>query len=117
MSAAKKNWTARFDDANAWAPLWLAFSIVIGYLLIRCAFDWFFLVTRGFPQGLKPLWQDPDWWIEIVNATLLGYIPAVLVIAHRGIDRDLHQLRSWLPGGDAVIDDIRAQFACVQVQR
>lgn len=81
MSAAKKNWTARFDDANAWAPLWLAFSIVIGYLLIRCAFDWFFLVTRGFPQGLKPLWQDPDWWIEIVNATLLGYIPAVLVIA------------------------------------
>ena len=86
----------------------MGFSIAIGYLLIRCSFDGFFLVTWGFPHGSSPLWRNDIWWPELVNAALLGYVPAVLVIAHRGIDRDLSQLRPWLPRTDAEVDDIRA---------
>ncbi len=108
MSIAEAYLVARLEDKGAWAPIWLGFSIAIGYLVIRCAFDGFFLVTWGFPHGSSPLWRSEIWWSELVNAALLGYIPAVLVIAHRGIDRDLRQLRPWLLRTDAEVDDIRA---------
>ncbi|MCZ6617586.1 MAG: hypothetical protein O7E57_05595, partial [Gammaproteobacteria bacterium] len=108
MSVAEGHWTAWLDDKGAWAPFWLGVAITIGFLLIRFAFDGFFLVTWGFPQGHNPLWRSDVWWPEIVNAILLGYIPAVLVIARRGIDRDLGQLRPWLPPNDAAVADIRA---------
>ncbi|MCZ6658186.1 MAG: hypothetical protein O7C67_12885 [Gammaproteobacteria bacterium] len=108
MSVAEVHWVTRLVDKGVWAPFWLGLSIAIGYLLIRCAFDGFFLATWGFPQGFDPLWRSAQWWTELVNATLLGYVPAVLVIAHRGIDRDLSQLRRWLPQNDAEVADIRA---------
>jgi hypothetical protein len=79
----------------------------MGYLLIRCSFDGFFLITWGFPPGASPWLQRDIWWPELVNATLIGYVPAVLLIASRGIDRDLSQLRSWLPSSDAEVDEIR----------
>ena len=108
MSVAKVHWVARLEDKGAWAPFWLGLAIAIGYLLIRCAFDGFFLATWGFPHGFNPLWQSDIWWPEIVNATLMGYIPAALAIARRGIGRDLSQLRPGLPCSDAEIDEIRA---------
>ena len=108
MSVAEVHWVTRLVDKGVWAPFWLGLSIAIGYLLIRCAFDGFFLATWGFPHGFNPLWRSDIWWPEIVNATLLGYIPAALVIARRGIDRDLSQLRPWLPRSDAEVDDIHA---------
>ena len=98
----------RLKDKGAWAPFWLGLSITISYLLIHCLFDAFFLVTWGFPQGAEPLWRRAAWWTDLVNATLLGYIPAVTLIAYRGIDRDLSQLRPLLPGSDTAVDDIRA---------
>ena len=90
-----------------WAPIWLGLSIAIGYLTIRCLFDGFFLVTWGFPAGTSVWWQNDIMWTELVNATIIGYIPAVLMIASRGIDRDLIQLRPWLPSSDAEVEEIR----------
>ncbi len=107
MSGAELPWLARLDDKGTWAPVWLGIAITIGFLLLRCAFDGFFLVTWGFPHGFSPFWLSDIWWSELVNAALLGYVPAVLVIAHRGINRDLSQLRPWLLGTDAEVDDIR----------
>jgi hypothetical protein len=78
VSVGDVRWIARLDDEGAWAPV-----------------------------GFYPLWQSV-WWPEIVNATLLGYVPAALVIARRGIDRDLSQLRPRLPSSDAEIADLRA---------
>ncbi len=98
----------RLKDKGAWAPFWLGFSIAISYLLIHCIFDGFFVATWGFPQGTEPLWRRTVWWTDLVNATLLGYIPAVTLIAYRGIDRDLSQLRPWLSSSDTEVDDIRA---------
>ncbi len=89
------------------APFWLGLSIVIGYLLIRCVFDGMVLAIWEFPPGAHALWQGV-WWPEVVNATLVGFVPAALLIARRGIDRDFDQLRPWLPHSDAAIADLRA---------
>ena len=107
MNAAEAHWVARFDNSGAWTPLWLGLSVAFIYLLLHCAIDGLFLAIWGFPEGLEPLWRDPIRWSDLVNATLLGYIPAVLLIAHRGIDRDLGQLRPWLPQDGNHFDDIR----------
>ena len=88
--------------------MWLGLSITIGFLLPRCAFDGVFLATWEFPYGLEPLWRSDIWWPEIVNATPMGYIPAVLLIARRGVDRDLSQLRPALSCSDAEFADIHA---------
>ena len=50
-------------------------------------------ITRLKDKGAwAPLCQTAVWWPELVNGVLLGYIPAVILIAHRGIDRDFSQL-------------------------
>ena len=107
MSIADARWASRFEDTGAWAPLWLGLGIAIGYLLIRCVFDGIVLAVWEFPTGAYPLWQSV-WWPEVVNATLTGYVPAALLIARRGIDRDFGQLRSWLPHSAVAVADLRA---------
>ena len=106
MGVTKIHWAERFDDRGPWASLWLGLSITTGMLLLRFVFDGIFLTTLGFPDGFKPIWQSDIWWPEIVNATLMGYIPAVILIARRGVDRDLIQLRPALSCSDAEFNDI-----------
>lgn len=108
MSASKVHWVTHMEGKGAQAPAWLGLSIAIAYLLLRCAFDGLFLVSWGFPDGFQPLWRSDIWWPELVNAAQLGYLPAVLVIARRGINNDLRQLKPWLPRGDAEITNIKA---------
>ena len=81
MNVARIHWAARLDGKGSWTALLLGTSITIGFLLLRCVFDCVFLATWGFPDGLEPLWRSDIWWPEIVNATLIGYLPAVLLIA------------------------------------
>jgi len=94
-------------DENPWAPLLLGVSIAIAFLLTRCAFDGLFLAIWGFPAGSNPLWRSSIWWPEVVNATLLGYVPAALATARRGIDRDLDSLKPRLLSDKAEAGDIR----------
>lgn len=94
-------------DKRPWNPLLLGLSIVIGYLLIRCALDGLFMATWGFPVGYEPLWRSPLWWPEIVNATLMGYIPAALLITRRGVERDLIQLKPSLSCSAAEFTNIQ----------
>jgi hypothetical protein len=99
------NWLSRFEDKGTWAPIWLGIAVAAGALLMRCAIDAIFLFSWGFPDGVSPLWRSDLWWPEIVNAVLLGYIPAVLVISRRGIGRDLVSLAPVLT---LDIADVRA---------
>jgi len=107
MSIAEARWAGPIEDTGSLAPFWLGLSIVIGYLLIRCVFDGMVLAIWEFPPGTYPLWQGV-WWPEVVNATLVGFVPAALLIARRGIDRDFDQLGPWLPRSDAAVADLRA---------
>jgi hypothetical protein len=108
LSVAEAHWIARFKDKAESAPIVLGLFIAVGYLLFRCLFDALFLAIWGIPEGFFPLWQSNLWWSELINAILLGYVPAILVIARRGIVSDLSQLRPWLPCSDAEVDYIRA---------
>jgi hypothetical protein len=107
VSATKSNWIVRLYGDGKWAPLWMGLSITISYLLLRCAFDGFYLATWGFPEGFYPLWRSDSWWTELVNGTLLGYIPAALMVARRGIDLDFRQLQPRFSGSDAEVDSSR----------
>ena len=106
MTFTKAHWTRRLDDKGAWAPFWLGVTITIICVLVRCLCDGFFLITSGLPEGYYALWRSDTWWTELVNAILLGYIPAVLIIARRGVARDLEQLSPWLELSDTERDDI-----------
>jgi len=106
LTVTRTSWITRLEARGSSAPYWLGLAIAVGFLVIRCAVDAFYLATWGFPEGFEPLWRSDIWWPELVNASLTGYIPAALVIAHRGIDRDLSQLRPELSCSDAEVDDM-----------
>ena len=84
-------------------------SIAVGYLLLHATFDALFLAVWGFPAGEQPFWRDDQAWTDFVNAALIGYLPAALAIARRGVMRDLTELRPRLRCNDvefkALFDD------------
>jgi len=101
------NLRARIDDSGKWGPLWLGLLIVVGYLSARVAHDALFVATVGFPAGFYPFWQSRLWWPELVNALQLGFIPAALMMARRGIARDLGVLAPALSCNAEELADIR----------
>ncbi len=82
--------------------------IAIGFLVMRCAFDFFFLVAWGFPVGVEPMWRSHHWWSDFVNAVLIGYLPAALAWSKRGIARDLSALRPSLRYTDSEFGAVRS---------
>ncbi len=78
-------------------------SIAVGYLALHAAFDALVLALWSFPPGELPLWQMDAWWTDVVNAVLIGYLPAAQAIARRGVVRNLAELRPRLRCNDAEI--------------
>lgn len=107
MSANKEHWVTRLKGIVAASPYRLGCSVTIAYLLIHALVDGFVLAIGGFTAGSTPYWQNEIWWPELVNAILLGYIPAAIMIASRGINRDFNQLRPLLPINDSELVNIR----------
>ena len=60
------------------------------------AFDAAFVALGSFPPGASPMWANDPWWTDIVNAAMIGYLPAARAIARRGVARDLAELRAEL---------------------
>lgn len=92
-------------------PVWLGFGLAVGYLVSHWVFDGLFLLIWGFPDTVQPAWRNDLWWTDLVNAALIGYVPAALRIARRGIVRDLDALRSHLHCTDAEFTRIRAEIS------
>jgi hypothetical protein len=92
-------------------PVWLGIGLALGYLVSHCVFDGLVLLVWGFPDTVQPLWRNDLWWTDVVNATLIGYVPAALRIARRGIARDLEALRSHLRCTNAEFTRIRDQIS------
>jgi hypothetical protein len=86
------------------SPIGLAgvgLSFAVGYLLLHAAFDALVLAVWGFPPGEHPLWQNEQWWTDLVNAAVIGYLLAAQAIARRGVALDLAELRPGLRCDDA----------------
>jgi hypothetical protein len=77
-------------------PVWLGFGLAAGYLVCHWVFDGLFLLFGAFPDTLQPAWRNDLWWTDLVNAAQIGFLPAALLIARRGIAHDLEALRSHL---------------------
>ena len=86
--------------------LGVGFSIAVGYLMLHAAFDGVILAVWGFPPGELPIWLNDQWWTDIVNAALIGYLPAAQAITRHGVLRDLTELRPQLRCNDEEFDQL-----------
>ncbi len=78
------------------SPVGLGVGLALGYLACHWAFDGLFLLAWGFPDTAQPAWRNDRWWSDLVNAALIGYVPAALRAARLGVVRDLALLRPHL---------------------
>jgi hypothetical protein len=92
-------------------PVWLGFGLAVGYLVSHWVFDGLFLLVGAFPDTLQPAWRNDLWWTDLVNAAQIGFLPAALRIARRGIARDLETLRSQLRCTNAEFTQIRDEIS------
>jgi len=84
----------------------LGLSIAVGYLLLHLAFDAVVLAVWGFPAGEVPLWQNDQWWTDLVNAALIGYLPAAKAMARRDVVQDLARMRPRLRCNNAEFKEL-----------
>jgi hypothetical protein len=103
----RRFWPRPFE-ASVGTLVGLGVVLAIAYLLLHAAFDGLVLSIWGFPRAEQPFWQSNQWLTEIVNAALIGYLPAAQAIARRGVARDLAELRPRLrrsgPDFDALFE-------------
>ena len=78
------------------SPIGLGIAITVAYLVCHWVFDGVFDLVWGFPEPEQPVWRNDLWWADVVNAALIGFVPAALRIARIGIERDLDLLRPRL---------------------
>lgn len=103
------DFTRRPFEASPIAPAWLGLGLALGYLLLHAAFDAGVLLLQGFGPGQLPLWQSDLWWTDVVNAAMIGYLPAAQAIGRRGVARDLDDLRPSLGLDDAAFTRLREE--------
>jgi hypothetical protein len=92
-------------------PIRLGIGIAVGYLISHSVFDGLFLLVCGFPDTAQPAWRHDFWLSDLINAALIGYLPAATRTARRGIVRDLDALRSHLRCTNAEFTRIRDEIS------
>lgn len=68
----------------------------------------------GSGQLARAFWSDPYFWLDVLNASVFGYVPAVLILLRRGRLRDLQDLRPLLRCDDAEFARLEAETVCVR---
>jgi len=82
------------------SPIGLGIALSIAYLACHWAFDGVFDLVWGFPASEQPVWRSELWSSDLINAVLIGFIPAALRFARTGIGHDLDLLRPHLQCSD-----------------
>ncbi len=77
-------------------PIGLGIAISGAYLVCHWVFDGVFDLVWGFPDNDQPAWRSELWWADLVNAAMMGFVPAALRFARSGIERDLDLLQPRL---------------------
>jgi len=87
------DWTLRPFAAGA-PPLAVAAALAVGLLVVSQLAR---VAVLGMPEG--PLWQDPFFWVDILNGVLFAYLPTALWLLRRARLCDLRELRPHLREG------------------
>jgi len=91
-------------------PIRLGIAIFVAYLVCHWTFDGVVELFWGFPATEQPAWRSDLWWPDLVNAALIGFIPAALRFTRIGIERDLESLHPRMSGSDAELSALREEF-------
>ncbi len=78
------------------SPIGLGIAISVAYLVCHWVFDGVFDLVWGFADNEQPAWRSELWWADLVNAAMMGFVPAALRSARSGIERDLDRLQPRL---------------------
>jgi hypothetical protein len=107
------DWTLRPFEAAPLAPAWVGVGILLAFLVVWLTVHNLAGVMKGLTINGQPYWKTPFWWIVIVNAALVAYIPTALAYSRRGMLRDLRDLRPLLPISDREFEKLVASTTCI----
>jgi hypothetical protein len=112
-------WTIPLFETVPLAPLWIWLFITVGW------FSFYLTVayTQGWIEGTSivslSFWQkragsSEAWgWFQLHFAALVGYFPAAIVWAQRGVVQNLHDLRPVLRCSEAEFQDLLRRVTCI----
>jgi hypothetical protein len=93
-------WTIRLFESIPVAPIWLGFLIAGIWLSLF----WIYAFFVGWIDGTRlegaPFWESFSFWIELLQAMMIGYALTATAYWMRGAVRDLHALRPVLRCSD-----------------
>jgi hypothetical protein len=102
------DWTLRPFAATSRSPLWIALALSAAWVAASLVVLGLALAL-GFPRE-QVFTADSAFGSALVTAALFGYMPAALAYLHRGVGRDLAELRPCLAGPDADVDALAAEL-------
>jgi hypothetical protein len=105
------DWALRPFAATRAAPLWTGAGLAAAFLVIFYGFR----VTTG--EAGPSIWRDPYFWLDVLNAVLLAYIPTATWMLRLGRLRDLRELRPVLRCDRAEFLALERKTVCVPMRR
>ena len=106
------DWTLRPFEATRVAPVWVGIGIAFAYLLLDAVvFNLFGLAVGLHIRGV-PFYETLFWWLELLNAAILAYLPTATAYLRRGAARDLRELRPLLRCNDTEFATLLRQTTC-----
>lgn len=103
-----RDWLIRPFERSGLAPAWVGLAIAMGWVLFVGLVHAAAHVIVG--PAAVPVGPGLFVWTVVVNAVLMGLIPAALAHLYRGAVSDLHTLRPLLPGGAAEFARLSRSF-------
>jgi len=106
------DWTLRPFEATRVAPVWIGIGIAFAYLLLDAVvFNLFGLAVGLHIRGV-PFYETLFWWLELLNAAILAYLPTATAYLRRGAARDLRELRPLLRCNDTEFATLLRRTTC-----
>jgi hypothetical protein len=105
------DWALRPFAATRAAPLWTGAGIAAVFLVI------FFGFRVDTSQAGPSVWRGPYFWLDVLNAVLLAYLPTATWMLRLGRLRDLRELRPVLRCNRAEFLALERRTVCVPKRR
>jgi hypothetical protein len=93
-------WTIRLFESIPLAPIWIGLLIAGLWLSLFSIYAYFVGWIDGTRLAGAPFWESFSFWIELLQAMMIGYALTATAYWMRGAVRDLHALRPVLRCSD-----------------